>query len=218
MPMTRLQITPEREQGRTKRKAPRRRQPPSTENLIVREVNRLQIRAALLGDGRRRRRRRRRGNADDVVDGSRNGKRTWNENNTATGSGDGGAGGGLGVAVVDVLEIVDRYYGGAFGAVGEGVVSGAAATTREALRGRDTPTSGSSTVDDRLLLVTVAPDGDQDAETRGDRHWVGQPRQHAAVPHGQEMEGLSVAGSRRGPPGGHQRSIEPGAGSHTGEP
>lgn len=58
MPMTRLQITPQREQGRTKRK--KRQRAPSVTPIGRGEVNaRLQIRKAL-SDGRRRRRRRRR--------------------------------------------------------------------------------------------------------------------------------------------------------------
>ncbi|KOX77638.1 Transcriptional repressor scratch 1 [Melipona quadrifasciata] len=188
VPMTRLQITPQREQGRTKRKP---QQAPSTDSSIIRgEVTngRLQIRTAL-SDGRRRRRRRRR-NIDDriaVVDGWCNEERD---------TGDSGAGGGLGqvalVDVVDVLGIVDRRrYGGAFGAVGEGVV-GSGVTTSEVFRDRDTTTSGSpwpsASPGDRHHLVNEAPPG-----ARGSNGYrtTGQLRQHAALPHGQEMEGLS---------------------------
>lgn len=106
VPMTRLQITPQREQGRTKRK--RQRAPSTTTDtpIIRGEVNdRLQIRKAL-SDGRRRRRRRRR-NIDDriaVVDG-------WCNEERDTGAG----GGGLGVDVHHGIVGRSRY-GGAFGA------------------------------------------------------------------------------------------------------
>lgn len=208
VPMTRLQITPQREQGRTKRKP---QQAPSTDSSIIRgEVNgRLQIRTAL-SDGRRRRRRRRR-NIDDrivVVDGWCNEERD---------TGDSGAGGGLGVALVDVLDVLDvlgivdrRRYGGAFGAVGEGVGSGV--TTSEVFRDRDT-TSGSSSspAPSDQHLVNEA------RRTRGcNGYGTSQLRQHAALPHGQEMEGLPVAGSCRRSTGRTERSFEHSTGA--GEP
>ena len=194
VPMTRLQITPQREQGRTKRKP---QQAPSTDSSIIRrEVTngRLQIRTAL-SDGRRRRRRRRRNIVVRivVVDGWCNEERD---------TGDSGAGGGLGQAalvdVVDVLVgIVDRRrYGGAFGAVGEWGVVGSGVTTSEVFRDRDTTTLGSSSwpsaPGDRHL-VNETPTG---ARGCNGYRTTGQLRQHAALPHGQEMEGLSVAGSR----------------------
>lgn len=198
MPMTRLQITPRREQGRTKRKVP------CTGSWAAREVERPQIRTGL-GEGRRRRRRRRRDTHDGVVDGW-----CWNEGR-ANNAGD--SGGGLGVAVVDVLGIVDRY-GGAFGAVGEGVASGAAGP--EAFRDRDTAAStgspgarlsatlASATLTSATLTSATPTSPSAEQEERGDRDSQGtvETRQHAAVPDGQEMEGLSLAGSRRRSPGG----------------
>lgn len=190
VPMTRLQITPQREQGRTKRKP---QQAPSTDTLIPREVNRLQIRTAL-SDGRRRRRRRRRNVDDDhqvvAVDDSCLEQRERK-------SGDSGAGGGL-VAGILRIDSVDRYeVGGAFGAIREGVASG---VTKKPGVSRDRDTWSGRSAD--RVLVAEAPDGDQ---------------QHAALPHGQEMEGLSLAGSRGRSTGGAKRSYGYAAGTHVPE-
>lgn len=170
VPMTRLQITPQGEQGRTKRKP---QLAPFTDTLVVHgEVNdRLLIRTAL-SDGRRRRRRRRR-NIDDhvvVID-------AWCNEKRDTGV-CGAAGDGLDVvAYVDVPQIVDRHrYGGAFGAVGEGAGSGVA-TTREVFRDRDTATSRLSS---GPSSYNVLVNGVRHCDGYGAR----QLRQHASLPHG----------------------------------
>lgn len=130
MPMTRLQITPERNPGRTKRKP----QQAPFRGSFVRQLERLELPTAL-GDGRARRRRRRRGD-DGVVDG-------WCEER-----GSGAAGSARGTcAGVNGLDGI----GGAFGAIGEGAIGGgaaASATGRVTAAGEScpatTPSSSSS--------------------------------------------------------------------------
>lgn len=129
-------------------------------------------------------------------------------------TGDSGAGGGLGVALVDVLGIVDRRrLGGAFGAFGEGAFA-SGVTTPEVFRDRDTTALSGSTLSssprsEHTLLVN-----ENTSRRWCDGYGTRQLRQHAALPHGQEMEGLSVAGScGRSTTGGTKRSVKYDAGT-----
>lgn len=211
--MTRLQTTGQRKRGRTKRKS--EGETTARASFVREAVDRLH-RVTALGDGRARRRRRRRGNTDNiigdviVVDGSCNQAENANTRGIAEGGG------------ADlVVNIHERCGGAVSSAIREGVTCGTSTTitSKTLLTERITRNSTKSEVPGGEATLERVLDSEDDLFTirsNVTRLIYAGPRtsnhgnnveisQHATVPDGQEVEGLSLAGSGRGSAGGSSR-------------